>query len=187
MAKTFLLTLLVFSMGCLAQSGIYRTTDADGNVVFTDTPPADGPAARPIEVQEPNISAPPPEIAPPPKENAEPPQAEAEARSVAITAPGDETTIPKGPGDFGVTASATPPLGAGETLQLLIDGEAHGEPQQAYKWALTNVLRGAHDLSVNLLSADGEVVATSDSVRVYVLRPSIIPQRRALGAAQGGP
>ena len=38
---------------------------------------------------------------------------------------------------------------------------------------MTNVFRGAHDLEVAVVDMNGEELARSPAVRVYVLRPSV--------------
>jgi hypothetical protein len=61
-----------------------------------------------------------------------------------------------------------------------MDGIPWGDPQQGNSWALSNVFRGAHDITVAVVDEQGQHLASSDPVRVYVLRPSInSPNRRA--------
>ncbi len=163
-----------------AGAEIYKSIDKDGNVVFSDHPPND-PGNQPEQVEEVKLehvnTAPPPAPLPqsaPPKEPASP----APNYTLAISSPADQTTIPNGPGDFAVTVSASPRLVAGESLQLLIDGQPHGEPQLSTTWQLTNIFRGAHQLSVQRTAKDGTVLATSSAVTVYVQRPSIIRHPR---------
>ncbi|MEZ5501791.1 MAG: DUF4124 domain-containing protein [Halioglobus sp.] len=61
MSRLLLLALLLTSLPVLSDS-IYRTTDAQGNVVFTDTPPPEGVKADRVEVQRINTTEPPQEI-----------------------------------------------------------------------------------------------------------------------------
>ena len=56
---------------------------------------------------------------------------------------------------------------------MLMYGYPQGSPQTTATWKLENVLRGPHDLVVQRLDSSGKVLATSDPVRVYVLRPGI--------------
>ena len=155
-----------------ALAQIYKTTDADGNVVFTDQPPTNSTTTESIELPPTNTTPPPPVIAPinprPSPEAAEPIPVE-----VSINSPANETTIPMGGGIFDVSAAASPPLSSGQTLQLLMDGTPQGPPQTTATWKLENVFRGPHDLVVQRLDSNGKVIATPDPVRVYVLRPGI--------------
>tara|TARA_R110002110_G_scaffold205066_7_gene417179 strand:- start:324558 stop:325079 length:522 start_codon:yes stop_codon:yes gene_type:complete len=167
MSRTLFALLLV---PLLATAQIYKTTDEDGNVLFTDSP--GGATTEKIELPSTNTTAPPPAGVIPPPEPA-PSEEEARQYEVTITSPDNETTIPMGPGNFSVSAAVTPRLIEGAQLQLLMDGEAQGEPQASGNWDLTNVFRGAHDLTVAVVDGSGERVAQSDPVRVYVLRPSV--------------
>jgi len=173
--QKFLTIGLLFSSLFLAASGasaqIYKTTDAEGNVVFTDRPAA-GNKSEQVDLQRTNSTPPPPVMPVQSTEEESKEPAEPETR-VAITAPAPETTIPMGPGNFSVTAQIEPGLARGQSLQLSLDGEAQGEPQASGYWDLTNVFRGAHDLVVSVIDAQGEVVSSSEPVRVYVMRPSV--------------
>ncbi|MCB1842742.1 MAG: DUF4124 domain-containing protein [Halioglobus sp.] len=166
------LSLLTPLLG-IADSSIYRTVDADGNVIFTDAPPAnpDSQSER-VDVRRTN-TAPPPPTALRPAEAATPEPTDPSKASwtVRITAPANETTIPMGPGNFSVSAAVTPALGAGQRLQLLMDGGPHGDPRQDGAWQLTNVFRGEHKLAVSVVDKSGKALATSEPVTVYVMRP----------------
>ena len=170
----FLVLALLLIAPILCADSIYRTTDKEGNVVFTDAPPAGGGEAEPVGLQPTNTTPPPPDrpdLAPAGK-SADPGKEE-ESYTVTITNPPNETSIPMGPGNFSVSVSIHPALRKYESLQLYLDGEPRGEPQASVIWDLTNVFRGAHDITVGVLNRDGETLATSAPVRVYVHRPSV--------------
>lgn len=172
MSRLLLLVLLVFSLPSLAQT-VYRTTDAQGNVVFTDTPPTNATQADRIAIP-PTNTVRPPEVPAPPPGPVETPEAEAavEPYSVAITNPANETSFPMGPGNFSVSANVNPALRDGDSLQLFIDGTPQGEPQQGASWDLTNVFRGRRDLTIAVIDGSGATVVLSDPVTVFVHRPS---------------
>ncbi len=171
MPMRYLTAVLVLACApALAQ--IYKTTDKDGNVVFTDTPPDNSNSER-VDLQPTNTVAPPapmPQAAPRP---AEPEPAEPTVPQATITAPANETTIPMGGGNFTVTAAVEPGLFGGQGLQLTIDGAPEGDVQPSATWNLMNVFRGAHDLVVHVIDSDGEILSSSEPVRVYVLRPGL--------------
>jgi len=167
--------LLLAALLLLPQLGaaqIYKTVDENGNVSYSDTPPASGPSEQ-VKLRETN-SAPPPEM---PETRTAPAaqsgETEKSAYSVTISSPPDQTSIPMGPGNFSVSASVEPALGNGALLQLLMDDSPWGQPQSAGNWSLTNVFRGAHDLTVAVVDGEGERLAESKPVRVYVFRPSV--------------
>ncbi|MCB1675296.1 MAG: DUF4124 domain-containing protein [Halioglobus sp.] len=174
MLRRVLVALLVLLPVFSGAETLYKTTDRDGNVIFSDTPAPEGVVSEKITVREPNTAPPPPAMPAPP---AEPKRATAEATvySVAIVFPTDETTIPNGPGNFSVSAEVEPPLQDDDKLQLYIDGVPWGEPQSVPSWSLTNVFRGEHKLKVAVIDTDNDDkhLATSEPIRVYVHRPSI--------------
>ncbi|MDJ0877543.1 MAG: DUF4124 domain-containing protein [Halieaceae bacterium] len=168
--KYLLILLFCTLLGTTASAQVYRVVDEHGNVTFTDKPPGD---AEPVEIREPNTTAPPDTSvfpAPPPKPADE--QDESGGYQVAITAPANETIIPRGPGNFSVSATVSPSLGRDHMLQLMMDGQPREEPQTSTSWALTNVFRGEHNITVTVIDKEGKTLATSEPVKVFVFRPS---------------
>lgn len=158
--------LSLYALASVAQ--VYRHVDENGNVTFTDRPPPD---AERVQLQETNTSAPPPVI--PRPEPAKPaPEAGPGSYTARITAPAHETIIPNGPGNFSVSASIDPALGSGDLLQLKMDGSPQGEPQAGSSWALTNIFRGEHHITIAVVNKDGKELAISEPVTVFVFRPS---------------
>jgi len=162
----------------LASAQVYKVTDEKNGVTFTDRPQEAGEGTvEKIEIREPNTA---PAPTPAPAGTARDPvpmdseDDEATSAQVSITSPDNESTIAMGPGNFTVSARAEPPLAAGERLILMIDGQAFGAEQSATSWFVEGAMRGPHDLVVRRINARGETLATSEPVRVYVLRPSII-------------
>ena len=150
---------------------VYKVTDADGTVTFTDTPPLSGDGtAEEHSIKAPNSAKPPPTTLAPaaPAAVKEPPR-----YNTQIVTPTDNATIPMGPGNFAVQAAWNPSLASGETLQLLLDGEPVGAPQQTASWQLTNVYRGEHRLQVVRLDESGAQLDASAASTVLVLRPSV--------------
>lgn len=150
---------------------VYKVTDADGNVTFTNTPPlsSDG------KIEEHSINA--PNSAKPietTRAPATPVEAEERIRyDTRIVTPADNATIPMGPGNFTVQAAWNPRLAPSETLQLLLDGDPVGAPQRIANWQLTNVYRGEHQLQVVRLDASGAQLDASPASTVYVMRPIV--------------
>ncbi len=168
--KHLMILLFCTLLGTAAFAQVYRVVDENGNVTFTDRPPPD---AERVDVPTPN-SAPPPAtgIYNTPEPEATDEEDKASSYQVAITAPANETIIPRGPGNFSVSASVTPSLGGGHLLQLLLDGQPRQEPQAGTSWALTNVFRGEHNITVAVVDKDGKQLASSEPVTVFVFRPS---------------
>ncbi len=169
-----ILGLVVLLAGSGASAQVYRVVDENGNVTFTDKPP---PNAEKLDIRTPNSSAPPtngvfPKSSPSTTTDGEEGE-EGTNYTLKITSPSDETIIPRGPGNFSVSASVSPSLQSGHKLLLMLDGSAHGEAQQSGSWSLTNVSRGEHALSVAAVDGSNKTLGTSASIKVYVFRPSI--------------
>ena len=164
-----LLAIWVASAGLTSHAQVYKHVDEDGNITFTDQPP---PNATPVEINPTNTTPPPSRSAyprPPPK----PSDAVGSiSYTVTISSPANETIIPRGPGNFSVTASTTPGLDSTHTLQLLMDGTPRGAAQRGTSWALSNVFRGEHTLEVAVMDEKGKQVAKSAGIKVFVFRPS---------------
>lgn len=174
MTKVSIFALLMTALlATQATAQIYKSTDADGNVVFTDKPPADSSSTEQVDLQQTNTAPPPPAIAPLTTNKPRPADPEPAPIEVSITSPANETTIPMGGGIFDVSAAAVPGIGPGQMLQLMLDGVPQGPPQTGTLWRLEHVFRGAHDLTVQLIDSDNKLIASSEPVRVYVLRPGL--------------
>ena len=150
---------------------VYKVTDADGNVTFTDTPPLSGDGT----IEEHSVHAP---NTAKPTETTRAPAAPIEVGEpirydTRIVTPADNATIPMGPGNFAVQAALNPRLASDETLQLLLDGEPVGAPQRIANWQLTNVYRGEHQLQVVRLDESGVQLDASPASTVYVMRPIV--------------
>lgn len=146
-------------------TSVYRSVDDKGNPVFTDTPPEGAPAEE-VRVRSPNtMSAPLPPAAQGPE--GLPSAAATPAYTVAINSPKDQDTFqnPEKPIEVGVTVS--PNLGDGYRIQLTDNGVAINN----YK--VDHLIRGTHALKASIIDEDGEVVAESSTVTVYVHRPSV--------------
>jgi Domain of unknown function (DUF4124)/Penicillin-Binding Protein C-terminus Family len=186
MSRLLLLALLLLPLTGLTQN-IYRTTDAEGNVVFTDSPPANATPADRVEIR-PTNTVQPPQIPPrPASENSSNVEAEVASYTLTITEPANETTFPMGPGNFSVNVNVSPALSSAENLQLFVDGAPQGEPQSASTWSLTNVNRGQHDLTVGVIDDSGKTLAISPPVRVFVMRPSVNSPARSTPPAKPRP
>ena len=176
MYKSLLLFFAVL-LPTLAAAQVYKHVDEEGNVTFSDQP---APDAERIEINQTNTTAPPPANlypSPPPPE----PTDTAPAYELAITSPANETIIPRGPGNFSVTASVSPSLEGGHLLQLMMDGEPREGPQRNTSWNLTNVFRGEHTIQVAVFDSDGKQLNISEGIKVFVFRPSINDANRGPG------
>jgi hypothetical protein len=152
-----------------ASAQVYKHVDEDGNITFTDQPP---PNSTPVEISPLNTAVPPSRTAYPAAPSKVSEKAAGSDYKVSISSPADETIIPRGPGNFSVSASVRPALATDHKLQLLVDGSAHGAAQKAPSWSLTNIFRGERVLEVAVVNNKDKQLAKSASIKVYVFRPS---------------
>lgn len=163
----FLLLLNVSSV----QAQIFKWTDSNGNTHFTDRP-------RPGAVE---INLPASQTYTPSNQNGKnaPPEAKTGGevdrsyRVLRITQPQDEATIRNNQGYVPVIVNIEPELKPGDKLQILYDGEPLGEPKETTVFALSDVKRGSHTISVQALDEEGNVLNTSKAITIYMHRPRV--------------
>ena len=150
---------------------IYRWTDADGNLFFSDTP-HDG--AEKIEVGE-IMTVPSQPVTQSSERETEKPKA-VNYDSVTITSPANEQTFRNNESAVvRVSVTLIPPLQVrfGHMVQLLVNGQSTGDPGRRLSFSLTEVERGAHQLQAVVVGADGNVIERSPVSRFFVHKPSV--------------
>ncbi len=168
MRRFIISLLLVIPLAAVAQ--VYKSVDENGNTVYSDKPPTNGSSSEKVQVGTPNTSPPPRHV-----ERSAPVVEEKKVEvKVDITSPAHDTAIAIGfAGNFSVTAAVNPPLGNGSSAQLLIDGEAIGPAQTHTSWALSNIFRGSHILTVVISDRAGKTLAESQPITVHVMRANV--------------
>ncbi len=150
---------------------VYKATDQDGHIAFTDQPPVvDAESAEQHKIRPLNIAEP---IATKAVEPASIPAEVTIPSETRIEQPADGSTLPMGPGKFAVTVSVSPPLTDSEHLQLEMNGVIYGAAQKQRRWSLSNIYRGKHQLRVHRLDNSGGQVNVSETRTLLVLRPSV--------------
>ncbi|KTD68034.1 MULTISPECIES: DUF4124 domain-containing protein [Legionella] len=157
---------------CASYAQIYRWTDSQGNVHFSDTP---HPGAEVITIPDAqSFSSPTPSTAPTEPEHGEHAvKLKHTYTKLAIAQPQTSTTIRNNQGFVAVTVEVEPDLFPGDKLQLIYDNGALGEPQRNPVFEVNGMYRGTHTLAVQILDADGNVIETSDPITIYVFRPRV--------------
>lgn len=168
MRQFIIIMLLAVPLASVAQ--VYKSVDKNGNTVYSDTPPAGGGSAEKVQIGTPNTSPPPRHVDRP----APVVKRKKVEMGVDITSPAHDATIAIGfAGNFSVTAVVNPTLGNGHSAQLLLDGTAIEPAQTHTSWALNNVFRGSHVLTVVVSDRAGKKLAESPPITVHVLRTSL--------------
>jgi len=171
------------------QAEVYKWTDSKGIVHFSDKPHPDAEKIQLPKVQ--SYSSPSP-VAEPADDSVSDETTTNEQdsvksdvpkdtdvtkspayKNVSIIQPADQETIRNNQGYVSVIVQLEPELKVQDKLQLLFNGVPHGEPQAATVFALTNIDRGSHTISVDVLDAKGKVLKTSNKITIYMQRPRV--------------
>lgn len=171
MGLGWILLLLAVAFNSSSYAEIYRTVDKDGNVIFTDRP---GKGASEVKLPPINTTSI-PEASPYSNAIAPPdtPTATAPDYQVHIISPRDNVTIPPGQRDLAIAVSLSTPLQPTHYLVYYINGEAIQESEST-SIVIQDITRGEHRLSVEVIDAQGTVLAQSPVKIVNVIRPSIL-------------
>jgi len=161
---------------------VFRSVDAQGNVVFTDTPSKN---AKPVDIQAPSSVqampvAPTTQAVSPASAPADP-QAFAGYQAMVITQPENGAGLNNGAGDVDVSVSLVPPLRTdlGHGLTITMDGRQVLQNSARMNVALADVERGEHVLEAFVVNANGQVVFQSASVKFSLQRTSLFQPGRA--------
>ncbi|MBI1731141.1 MAG: DUF4124 domain-containing protein [Gammaproteobacteria bacterium] len=157
---------------------VYKTTDADGNVIFSDQPSPDAETIQIPETQTvPADQAPPFEY--------KPPAPGAAYTSLAIVSPANEQAFRPEDEDSGVqvTARVEPRFRGQDSYVLVLDGKEHSSGKSP-SFTLTALDRGSHQVSVKIKDPDGKTLISSDPITFHVLKVSALQKKAAPGPGQ---
>jgi uncharacterized protein DUF4124 len=155
-----ILALLIGSLS-YAQT-IYQSTDKRGNPVFTDQPQS---TAKPVELKPINTT---PSITPNTQNQSEPAPAFAGYKSLQLAVP---SSIPNGLAPTTIGIVIQPQLQPGHRWELMLDGQQQAEGQ-AGSVTIDQMERGQHQLLLQIVDQNGNSVASSKPVDVFVFWPS---------------
>ena len=159
---------------------VFRSVDAQGNVVFMDTPRE---GAKPVDVQQPSsVQA----ITPPPRvESVAPasqePSAFAGYQALVITQPENGAALNNTDGHVNVSIMLDPALRTdlGHSLTVTMDSKPVLQNSAQANVSLSNVDRGEHVLEAFVVNASGQVIFMSAQVRFSLQRTSVFMPGRA--------
>jgi len=163
---------------CVSFAQIYKWTDAQGNVHFTDTPHEGAEQVKIPESQ--TYTAPKLKSPTGVADNEDKDSKPRTYTKVEITQPDNEATVRNNQGYVVVAVQLEPELTPGDNLQMVFDGSPLGEPQPELTFQLNGIYRGTHTIAIQVLNPSGEALATSNSVTFHMHRP------RVGGPAHGG-
>jgi len=150
------LLLVLLSTTVQAQNKIYKSLDEDGNVIYSDQPPS--PDAEPIVLRESNIietvqAQPAPITA---GETATQPL------EIGILSPQNEETFWGTGNDLPVLLEVKPQLRPDMQINLYLDDEKVATVG-TLQTTLQQIDRGTHSFRAELISSEGEIIASTES------------------------
>lgn len=153
-----------------AAGEIYRYVDEEGNVVFSDEPPADKRPTDTIDI--PRINTIPAEPLHMPASSS-PAEAPSDSSTIydklEIRSPAHDSTVRDNTGDIRVQVSLQPALADGHQLVLFLDGVEFARGRR-YNATAKNVDRGSHTLEAVVYDAKGKALIRSPASQVHLKR-----------------
>lgn len=169
-----LLCLLMLT-GHSALADVYTYIDAEGNRVYTDQPRRN---AKKVDITPSNNMAVPHKKSPTKSANQTLPPLFT-YQLLRILAPEPDAAIRDMQGNLTVTVTNEPSLQPGHSYRLLLDGKPYGASGRSPVFALTNIDRGTHQLSIEIVDQYGRVAERTPNQPLQMFRTSLAQKRLA--------
>ncbi|MBK5414994.1 DUF4124 domain-containing protein [Pseudomonas sp. TH31] len=173
--RCWLLVACLFALPAMAD--VYTYIDAQGNRVFTDQPRPGNAKRVPLATSN-RMSANPTGAAP--LVAAGKPEEKPLFRydMLRVLVPEPDATIRSNAGELIVSVTSEPGLQRGHRYRLLLDGLPTAEPGLSPVFALSNIDRGSHNLSAEILDEQGRTVERTANQPFHMLRTSLAQKRQ---------
>ncbi|MCD6055847.1 MAG: hypothetical protein K0R12_809 [Gammaproteobacteria bacterium] len=178
-----LISIIALILSASSQAEIYRSVDKNGNMVFSDSPSDTGQKVElaPTQVYTPptveksttNIDEAGADTAPTDSNTTQTQNKPYE--SVSMTGVEDQSTLPHNI-PISVTISSIPALQAGDSYNVLIDGNSNGPAQTngAFSIPVTGFDRGQHTLQAVVVDSNNNVLKQSNPVTFFIFQRSLL-------------
>ena len=150
---------------------VYRVVGDDGQVTFTDSPPANA-KAETVDLPVINIATPSTSAKKEDEDGNESTEEEIAYTSARIIQPGSNATIPPGQLEVVVQLALKPSLQSGHQVQLYLDGRKVGSPTASTTFTITNLDRGSRKVKAEILGTDKKPKAKTQTVTIHVKQHS---------------
>ncbi|WP_429375672.1 DUF4124 domain-containing protein [Pseudomonas frederiksbergensis] len=172
--RCWLLVACLISLPAMAE--VFTYIDAQGNRVFTDQPGTRNAKRVPLATSN-RMSANPSGAAPmtAAKNQAKP---LFHYDMLRVLVPDPDATIRSTAGELIVSVTSEPGLQQGHRYRLLLDGQPTAEPGPSPVFALSNIDRGSHNLSVEILDEQGRTVERTANQPFHMQRISLAQKRQ---------
>ncbi|MDZ7752186.1 MAG: DUF4124 domain-containing protein [Gammaproteobacteria bacterium] len=169
MKAFFVVLLLLPALALAAGSKVYRWVGPDGATVFSDEarPGAEEVEIPPVQtmpaLEAPRATAP---------DDGKGPTEEAAYQSFSFVAPQQDQGVRANNGVVGVRMTLEPPLRAGHSIAVTLDGEPMGG-NAPLSFQLPALDRGTHTIEAEVVDATGESVISAGPITFHVLRAAL--------------
>jgi hypothetical protein len=169
-----------------AQADVYKSINADGEVVFSDVP---GEGAERVRLPEVTTYKPPP----PKRSSASTPDRSADAaapyNSFKVSKPEDGATIWDNEGIVTLALALEPALliDSGHMIQFFLDGKPDGKPEIGLSHTYRDIERGTHTLSAAVVGVEGSTVISAGPVTIHLHKASVLHPNNPLNPANKPP
>lgn len=157
-----------------AMAEVFTYIDAQGNRVFTDQPGTRNAKRVPLATSN-RMSANPSGAAPMTATKTKP---LFHYDMLRVLVPDPDATIRSTAGELIVSVTSEPGLQQGHRYRLLLDGQPTAEPGPSPVFALSNIDRGSHHLSVEILDEQGRTVERTANQPFHMQRISLAQKRQ---------
>jgi len=156
----------------LVQAEIYKTINADGEVIYTDKP---SPQGKKVKLPGLSTYAPPPEVTAKsiPRVRRSPPAGSDIYDEFSIQEPRNRTIIRNNLGIVDVTVALKPALKDKHRIQYILDKELYGPAIAKTTIRISNLPRGRHTLSARLVDRKNNVLISTSAIVFNVRRQSV--------------
>lgn len=160
-----------------ASAEVFTYIDAQGNRVFTDQPGSGNARRVPLATSN-RMSANPTGAAPVIAEKRTETKPLFRYDMLRVLVPEPDATIRSSAGELIVSITSEPGLQRGHRYRLLLDGQPTAEPGPSPVFALSNIDRGSHNLSVEILDEHDRIVERTANQPFHMLRISLAQKRQ---------
>jgi len=171
-AKQVIFSIITIVWASGLSAAVYKSVDAQGNVVYTDQPAGD---AKPVKLP-PLSTVPAPSYKSATQSSADTHQPAADNyQKIRIISPTHDATLRDNTGAVPVNVVVEPELNsvAGHRYRYFLDGQAQGKPTKSGQISFANLDRGSHTVAVAVVDSVGHELIRSSSVQFFLHRQSV--------------
>ncbi len=157
-------------------AGVYKWTDASGQVHYTDQYQEGSEA---VDLPEPTVykPVPLPDASETPAVGAEP-TSTGDYDLMEVSAPAEGETVRSNEGQVTVSLRLEPTLRQDDVIELFLDGKKVPGELRTTSATLSNLNRGTHSFKARVVNASGQVLISSEAVSFHLRRQSKLFRQR---------